>query len=184
ATSTTQDIHWPLSGRPGRLTDLPFILRQESRPEFNCNLIPWPRQQHLDAMAGSTHQYILFQDSMEQPMGYAILAGLTSPHQAIELVRLVARHPGIGMGRVMLGAVMTHAFTALEANRLWLDVFTDNARARHLYRALGFVEEGVLRDVIKREDSYRSLVIMSLLRREYHAMCSDDPPPQILEESP
>ena len=74
--------------------------------------------------------------------------------------------PGQGVGRRALQAVIQKVFRELRAHRLWLDVFEDNNRARHVYRYLGFVEEGTLRECIKRGEAYRSLVVMSLLETE------------------
>jgi RimJ/RimL family protein N-acetyltransferase len=58
-------------------------------------------------------------------------------------------------------------FDELSAHRIWLDVFPHNSRARHIYRSVGFVEEGVLRECVKHGDIYRSLVLMSMLESEY-----------------
>jgi RimJ/RimL family protein N-acetyltransferase len=69
----------------------------------------------------------------------------------------------------VLHAVIQKAFREFAAHRLWLDVFDDNARARHLYQSLGFVEEGVLRECIRWPDRFRSLVVMSMLEQEYRA---------------
>ena len=67
----------------------------------------------------------------------------------------------------MLGEVIRIAFDELSAHRLWLDVFEHNARARHLYESLGFVQEGVLREAFYRDGKHYSLILMSLLDREY-----------------
>lgn len=99
--------------------------------------------------------------------GYVILRGLMSFNRCLELKRIVVANPGRGLGRQVLRAIMDKAFGELSAHRLWLDVYEDNHRARHVYRLLGFVEEGTLRECIKREDGYRSLVVMSILESEY-----------------
>jgi RimJ/RimL family protein N-acetyltransferase len=52
---------------------------------------------------------------------------------------------------------VSKVFDELGAHRLWLDVFEHNARARHVYRSMGFAEEGV--------DG--SLVVMSMGEDEY-----------------
>jgi diamine N-acetyltransferase len=53
---------------------------------------------------------------------------------------------------------------------LWLDVKDFNHRARTLYASEGFVVEGTLRECLKADDgSFESLVVMSLLKREYQA---------------
>jgi RimJ/RimL family protein N-acetyltransferase len=68
---------------------------------------------------------------------------------------------------MVLEAVLSNAFDELFAHRLWLDVFEHNARARHVYRSVGFVEEGVLRECVKQQERYASLVVMSILENEY-----------------
>jgi diamine N-acetyltransferase len=64
---------------------------------------------------------------------------------------------------------MWRAFVHHRAHRLWLDVFDTNARARRVYEAYGFREEGAMREAILRDGEYHTLVLMSLLDREYTA---------------
>jgi RimJ/RimL family protein N-acetyltransferase len=65
------------------------------------------------------------------------------------------------------------AFRDLHAHRFWLDVKQLNTRALALYQSEGFVEEGRLRESVRvtadGADGYDSLVVMSMLDREYAA---------------
>lgn len=64
------------------------------------------------------------------------------------------------------------AFRDLHAHRFWLDVKSLNARALALYGSEGFVEEGRLRESVRlfgQASGYDTLVVMSLLDREYAA---------------
>jgi diamine N-acetyltransferase len=55
-----------------------------------------------------------------------------------------------------------------SAYRLWLDVLVDNHRARQVYEAAGFVDEGLLRQAYRLPDDSRiDLVLMALLRPEW-----------------
>ena len=85
-------------------------------------------------------------------------------------MRIVVEVPGQGLGREVLQATLKFSFDKLGAHRLWLDVFTDNERAQRAYRAVGFRDEGILRDSIRQGGRYRSLVIMSLLEPEFRAL--------------
>ncbi len=117
-----------------------------------------PDQEHLTLTAGT------------DTVAYAVLAGLTNPNRSLELRRIVTlpAHRGRGHGRAALTALAERAFTTHDAHRLWLDVKTDNARARALYRSAGFVEEGELRDALQEPDgTYSTLVVMSLLAAEF-----------------
>ena len=105
----------------------------------------------------------------DSPAGHVILRGIQAVNHSIELMRIVVSEPGRGLGRKILEAVLSKAFDELAAHRLWLDVFEHNARARHVYRSVGFVEEGVLRECVKQQEGYASLVVMSILEDEYRA---------------
>jgi RimJ/RimL family protein N-acetyltransferase len=65
------------------------------------------------------------------------------------------------------------AFEDLHAHRFWLDVKALNTRAQALYASEGFIEEGRLRESVRLTlqgaDGYDSLIVMSLLDREYQA---------------
>lgn len=159
----------PLIGRPGRLTDMPFLLRQEERPEVVSLVPPWPKDRHWRAMSDPDHQYILFQDAEERVVGYVVLGGLTNGDGCLELVRMVAAPPGFGTGTAMARAVLAHAFGPLGAHRVGLSLFSDNACARRLFANVGFVLEGKLRDAVRGPRGYRSLTLMGMLRRDYQA---------------
>jgi diamine N-acetyltransferase len=105
-------------------------------------------------------------EHQDSPAGYVILRGIQSVDRSVELKRIVISEPGQGLGRVVLRAIMSKVFDQLVAHRLWLDVFEHNARARHVYRSVGFVEEGV--------DG--SLVVMSIGEAEYRGRAGSRAP--------
>ena len=80
---------------------------------------------------------------------------------------------GRGLGRACVRLLKQLAFRDLHAHRFWLDVKSLNARALRLYASEGFVEEGRLRESVRvgTDDAagWDSLVVMSLLDREYQA---------------
>lgn len=156
--------------RPAIPEDIAWIVAQEQRSEFEAFIGHWSAETHLNNLADPDKRYLMATDEAGQPGAYVILAGLTSPARSIELARIVVAQPGTGFGKPVLYQVIELAFSELNANRLWLDVFDDNIRARHTYQATGFCEEGTLREaVVKRDGSFGSLVIMSILAREYRA---------------
>jgi diamine N-acetyltransferase len=109
------------------------------------------------------------EDPPGQIAGFAILQGLLSEHRAVELKRIVIGAPNQGTGTRLLNEVADRAFGPYGAHRLYLDVFVNNDRARHVYETFGFRKEGIMRDAIFRDGAYYSLVLMSLLESEYHA---------------
>ncbi|HEY9106105.1 MAG TPA: GNAT family protein [Roseateles sp.] len=111
-------------------------------------------------------------DALER-IGFVILQGCRNPNGSVELKRLVLQAKGRGLGRAAVRQLKAMAFTQLKAHRFWLDVKALNTRALKLYQGEGFVEEGRLRESVRvttqGADGYDSLVVMSLLDREYQA---------------
>jgi len=103
------------------------------------------------------------------PAGFVIMRDIHSKDRNVELLRIVVAEPGRGLGTEVLRAVMDKVFREFGAHRLWLDTYSDNSRAQHVYRSVGFSQEGVLRECKKWGDEYRSLVLMSILESEYRA---------------
>jgi RimJ/RimL family protein N-acetyltransferase len=78
--------------------------------------------------------------------------------------------PERGLGRRILRHLIRIAFRELGAHRLFLDVYEDNARARHLYESLGFHYEGVMREAAQRDGAWCNLHLMSILESEYNEL--------------
>jgi diamine N-acetyltransferase len=150
--------------------DIEFILQQESRSEFSNFILRWSREEHTQSLSNPDRQYFMISSGTEKHLGYAILSGLTNIHHNVNLTRLVIAQPGLGYGKEALRLILQKIFEESATHRFWLDVFEDNLRARHTYERVGFQEEGTLREAVKRDNGYASLVIMSLLRPEYEAM--------------
>ena len=149
--------------------DLDFVLSAEQSAENRPFVSEWRRAQHLDALTSPDVLHLIIENIADASrVGYVILAGLADTNQNLELRRIVVTDKGKGYGKEALRLVKRLAFEELKAHRLWLDVKEHNLRARHLYESEGFVAEGVLRECIKAEVGFESLVVMSMLYGEYH----------------
>ena len=149
--------------------DLDFVLSAEQSAENRPFVRVWTREQHLAALTSEDLSHLIIENIADsRRVGYIILAGLTDANQSIEFRRIVVSEKGKGYGKEALQLVKRLAFEELKAHRLWLDVKEHNVRARHVYESEGFVAEGVLRECIKAEAGFESLVVMSMLRDEYH----------------
>ncbi|WP_088830722.1 GNAT family N-acetyltransferase [Paenibacillus tyrfis] len=147
--------------------DLDFVLMTERHPDHAPFIISWTPEQHREAMYGSDKLHLLIETPDGRPVGYLILAGLTSPNRCIELLRITIADQGRGYGKASIRFVQNYVFKDLKAHRLWLDVKEHNARAKHLYESSGFKTEGMLRECIRTNGRYESLIVMSMLEREY-----------------
>ena len=149
--------------------DLDFVLSAEQSADNRPFVSVWMRAQHLDAVTSADVLHLIIENAADgSRVGYVILAGLADANQNLELRRIVITDKGKGYGKEALRLVKRLAFEELNAHRLWLDVKEHNLRARHLYESEGFVAEGVLRECIKGNVGFESLVVMSMLYGEYH----------------
>ena len=149
--------------------DLDFVIAAEQSAENRPFVVAWSRKQHREAFDDQNLSHLVIENMGGERVGYIILAGLTDANDCIEFRRIVVTEKNRGYGKQALQAVKNLAFDELKAHRLWLDVKEQNARARHVYEAEGFRAEGVLRECLKTETGYESLVVMSMLRGEYEA---------------
>jgi ribosomal-protein-alanine N-acetyltransferase len=65
--------------------------------------------------------------------------------------------------------VISHCFTHLNAHRIEARIEPGNLSSRRLAARLGFVEEGLLRDWLCIAEEFRSVLMYSLLRREWRS---------------
>lgn len=72
-----------------------------------------------------------------------------------------------GFGKIALSLLLNFAFNELNLYRLQLQVIEYNVRAINLYKSFHFIEEGIMRDFIHRDNKRFSLILYSLLRDEY-----------------
>lgn len=147
--------------------DLDFVFKLEHKPENAAFVSLWSKEQHAQSLRDTDVLHLIIETRQQQPIGYAILAGLNQGHQNLEFRRIVIGEKGQGFGKAALENIKRLAFEELNAHRLWLDVKDFNTRARQLYVDEGFVVEGVLRECLKVGDRFESLVVMSMLQQEY-----------------
>jgi diamine N-acetyltransferase len=142
----------------------------ERGPGFERLVAQWSEAEHRAALARSDARYLVGHLPGAPPAGFVILEHIGDRHEGVKLKRVAVTSPGTGFGQALLAAVVDWVFENTRDERLWLDVFTYNERARHVYRRLGFVEDGLLRQAYLLPDGTRAdRVIMSMLRSEWAA---------------
>jgi RimJ/RimL family protein N-acetyltransferase len=157
-----------ISARATTEDDLGLILQIERDPENAGFIAQWSRAQHLETITDPDKAHWIIQARADRRvLGYLILLNLGTPDRCVLMKRIVIAEKGKGYGREALQMVKQAAFERFGAHRLWFDVMTHNQRARRVYQAEGFVEEGTMRECMQVEGRFVSLVIMSMLEDEY-----------------
>jgi RimJ/RimL family protein N-acetyltransferase len=152
------------------LSDLDWVVSVEGDNANRPFITPWERMQHEGALRIPDTRHFIVEAGADTPRaGFVILQGLRNPHRSVELKRIVLQPKGQGLGRACARLLKRMAFADLHAHRFWLDVKALNERARALYASEGFVEEGRLRESVRVAEGYDSLIVMSMLDREFEA---------------
>ena len=148
-------------------SDLSFVIASESDDENIDFVSQWSIDEHQEALSDKDVLHLVVKNTKNKSVGYVIICGLMNSNDSIELMRIVVTEKGKGYGSEILKLVKKWSFEIQNAHRLWLDVVEYNIRAQKLYKSQNFVCEGVLRECDKYEGTYNSLIIMSILKREY-----------------
>ncbi len=161
--------------RPTMQSDLDFVTTVEEDRANLPFITRWDRTQHEGAIRFPDFRHFIIESGENfGRAGFVILQGCRNAQRSIELKRLVLQPKGRGLGRACVRRLKEMAFRDLHAHRFWLDVKSLNVRALTLYASEGFVEEGRLREAVRAGEGYDTLVVMSMLDREYEARVALD----------
>jgi RimJ/RimL family protein N-acetyltransferase len=108
----------------------------------------------------------------ERPIGEAMLFDLDRLNGNAELGIFIGEKDlwGKGYGTDAVNALVDFGFGTLRLERIWLNVWTENARARRAYEKAGFVHEGTLRHDRYERGQYTDGHVMAILRDEWLAL--------------
>lgn len=148
-------------------TDISSIIALERAPFAREFVGQWSEDRHRSALASPDARYYVSETEWGEIQAYAFLLGILEDSRSIELKRIAVAVPERGLGRRIVAELMRIAFSELHAHRLFLDVYDDNARARHLYESLGFQYEGLMREASYRDGRWCNMHLMSMLESEY-----------------
>ena len=147
--------------------DIPAIMAIERTPDFEEVVGRWSHEQHAAEMAKESVRYFVVRDHGEVT-AFAIFQQIGEPDRRVHLKRIVVREAGSGVGSRLLSRALDWLYTETDTNRVDLDLFVENERARRAYEKLGFIVEGRLRDYHRSVDGrIRDALIMSIVRKDW-----------------
>jgi len=153
--------------KPTLLEDLHQIIQIEKDSSNIEFITSSDLKQHEFSIQDKNQLHLSAFNEYNSLIGFVLLVGTEDVHNAMELRRIIVTEKGKGYGSKIIELIKEKCFRTYKCNRLWLDVFSFNKRALQLYKKHNFKEEGVLRECIKVKEDYRSLVVLSILKKEY-----------------
>lgn len=158
--------------RPTTSEDIPLLL---SWIQSEAELVMWsgigfrwPLTE--EQLAGHPHQSDIWRSWIAAPGLGHIALKVDPKHRSGRISQVVVAPDGRGqgIGHAMMSYVMAVAFEELNLHRVSLGVYTQNQVAIGLYERLGFLREGLLRDVSRVDDQWWSVVEMGMLDDEWN----------------
>jgi RimJ/RimL family protein N-acetyltransferase len=110
-----------------------------------------------------------------QSVGHISLSVINRPNRSARLTRVLVGNSaerGKGIGEQMTKEMLKIGFEDLGLHRMSLGVYSFNESAIRCYEKCGFKVDGVLRDIKKHQDTYWSLMEMSILEDEWRELNS------------
>ena len=81
---------------------------------------------------------------------------------------------GKGYGKEALETLINYGFNNLNLLKIWAEVFGNNS-AIHLYKKLGFKQEGILRKNVYKEGEHLDSILIGLLKEEWKVPQKTEP---------
>ncbi len=172
--------------REYRESDFEHVRRWVNDREATANLSPIFDRVQTEPMTRSFfdkplnnelpgHYFVIADRESEQYLGQIDIRTQDDPSRQASLGLIVPdlANRGRGYGREATALMLTFAFDTLNLHKVWLHVFVRNEGAIGLYRSLGFVTDGVLRDDVYRGGAYLDVMIMSILADEWRSRAGE-----------
>jgi RimJ/RimL family protein N-acetyltransferase len=165
--------------RPLALDDIDHVMGWVNDPDIVGNFAafsgePFTREQelaYLTKLIASPNERVF---SVETDDGaYLGQVGVHQIHWPSRVARLACiigsrAHMGKGYGTAAIGALLDRVFHGdLDLHKVWLMIFATNTRSHGIYKRIGFVDEGLLREEYHHRDGWHDMIRMGLLAREW-----------------
>lgn len=119
----------------------------------------------------ATHmQFTIVINDTDEPIGRVQLSRYDKDSDSIDITRIyIGKEEYLrkGYGYESLKVLLKFLFEEIKLERVTLDFYEDNIRAKTLYEKLNFKSEGVMRNAAKKNNAYANLHLMSILSEEY-----------------
>ena len=152
--------------RRATLDDLNYIMQLQAAPENLKFIVPFDEDYHREILTCADKLDVIAEEiATGERVGYFMLRELDSP--CAEFTHVIIEKKGVGYGREAMNLLLKWTFEIGKFHRIWIDCKDYNSVALHLYESLGFVREGLLREIILNNGVYENLVVLGMLKSEY-----------------
>lgn len=158
-------------------SDTPDILRWRNDAEatkFLCSHTGLSAGEHakwLSSLVSNDTRidFTIISKEMHQPIGTINLSSIDYKNQKAEYGILIGEKSqwGKGYAHEASDLILNYAFNDMNLKRIYLKVLEDNIGAVKLYKKIGFVEEGLLRNDVYKNGKFNHVMVMSVIFDEW-----------------
>lgn len=112
---------------------------------------------------------LIIENLFQKSIGFISLSDIDKENHKAEIGMLIGDKDywDKGFGTDGLTTLLKHLFFELDFNRIGLEVFEYNHRAKKAYEKMGFKVEGVQRQGLFRNDKFYDIYLMGLLKQDF-----------------
>ena len=167
--------------RPAEKSDLPIFVRWFADAEHSAFLgMRAPFSQAMEEQwftravenQGKDHfHFVMCLLETSEPIGTISLFEVDLTNGSAGVGIAIGEKPlwGQGLGTDAMNALLDFGFGQLRLERIWLEVYDYNERARRSYEKSGYVVEGTMRHSNFRAGKFHDVLLMAILRDEWAA---------------
>ena len=119
-----------------KIEDLPLFTEMEQEADTRGFIVPCNLEEHIKHYSKSDVVYLRILENRKLA-GFIFLV-LEPDGKSVEFRRIVVTTSSRGIGQKSILAMEDYCRNVLYRLRIWLDVFGDNKRARHIYEKTGY----------------------------------------------
>jgi diamine N-acetyltransferase len=162
-----------LSLRPLERKDLPFVHDLDNERHTMAFWFEEPYES-LDELTNLYDKHIhddnerrFVIDVDGQFAGIIELVDINFIHRSTEIQIIIkSDSQGLGLAKIAMSNAIDYAFNILNMHKIYLYVDAKNHKALNIYKELGFIQEGILRQHFFVEGAYHDSIVMGILSHE------------------
>ncbi len=146
--------------------DAPFMLEWMHDKLINCNFKRPFGEMTIERVKvfinnsfDEKNRHFAIVDVNDEYLGTVSLKNISQENGNAEYAIVTRKKvQGTGVARQATQEILQYAFEELGLHKIYLNVLSENVRARKFYEKCGFVQEEICEDSIRLNDGYESLV--------------------------
>ncbi len=124
-------------------------------------------QKFIEKLKNDNHNYYWLVKQNNDYLGVVSLNKFDSKNKNSYLgIYANPDNPQKGIGSVLGNFLLHIAFNIANLHTLKLEVLENNLKAINFYKKLGFIEEGIIREIIYKSDKWVNVIIMGIINNE------------------